>query len=113
MNTEKKLKPYDSTEPTAIFKKSVILEQINDIQSKRFVMCFILNFYLFLCVLKMAQNVPGLAAVAINCSLTITKIPKRMGDKYEFKNVMYSRRHTQKTKPSHFIKPLSCAVFLF
>ena len=55
-NTEKKLKPYDSTEPTVILRISVTLEKIKDIQRKRFSMCFIC-ISILTCILKMTHKI--------------------------------------------------------
>ena len=42
------------------------------------------------------HNVSRLVKVAINCSQTNTKIPKRLKEKRELKNKIYSRKHAEK-----------------
>jgi hypothetical protein len=46
---------------------------------------------------KLAANV-SLVKVAINCSQTNTKIPKRLKEKHELKNKIYSRKHADKNQ---------------
>lgn len=51
--------------------------------------------------LTMTSNVRWLASSGDLSSLTITKIPKSLEERCEFKNKMYSRNIQKKTKPSN------------
>lgn len=46
----------------------------------------------------MFANVSRLVKVAINCSQTITKIPKSLEEEHEFKNKMYSRKRVEQNQ---------------
>ena len=46
----------------------------------------------------MTGNVSRLVKVAINCSQAKTKIPKRLKEKRELKNKIYSRKHANKNQ---------------
>jgi len=61
---------------------------------------------------NITANVSRLVKVAINCSQAKTKIPKRLKEKRELKNKIYSRKHAEKNQAKAIVTNRCCAIGL-